>query len=126
MASSVEDQDQVQPLDLSCPKVSQRCYANDSTSDDNEAEQLSPRFDHGLHRPRSSSGGSDESLSHAEFEHRARTVLSAASLLRAGFPGFPQAAAVSALIGGPARKRFLTKYLHKENGEFQAFPMPWS
>jgi hypothetical protein len=86
----------MQPLDLSCPKVSQS----------DEEPQLSSRlFDH---RPRSSSGGSDES-----FEAERPRNLTKAALKQ--WPVTPAAAfPTPSLLGGPARKRFLTKYLHKE------------
>ena len=108
--ASVENGDQedcqMQPLDLSCPKVSEV-----SESD----EDLSP-----VSRPRSSSGGSDP-----EFEaggaKTPRDLVKAAASYRNYWPASAAAAAPAAglhpILGGPARKRFLTKYLHKENGE---------
>ena len=86
---------QMQPLDLSCPKV--RRHSQSDTEGDSNTD--SPPFP----RPRSSSGGSDES-SATEFRQ---------AVLQNWPLAFP-----SVLVGGPARKRFLTKYLHKESGEF--------
>ena len=96
MATTENDTEdcQMQPLDLSCPK---------HESDD---EDLSPRLSH---RPRSSSGGSDES---SEFDPRPRDLVKAAALLRNCWPA-AAAGLTPILIDGPARKRFLTKYLHK-------------
>ena len=112
MATSVETTPpeadcQMQPLDLSCPKV--RRHSSDSSED------LSPRSSfEGSSRPRSSSGGSEAELSSTELETNRRNLVH--SVLRNGWPisGFPHP---HVLLGGPARKRFLTKYLHKENGE---------
>ena len=136
----------MQPLDLSCPKqVQSSSNTNLSDCENEEVDPMSP-IDHSIrssvhhHRPRSSSGNSDESdrdLSLNLSNHTNRfdrkfpddlsnrrssdeqLVKNAAALLR---NYLPQAAAVSAAAGlpmaldGPARKRFLTKYLHK-NGE---------
>lgn len=85
----------MQPLDLSCPKT-------------DAAYNSTPRS-----RPRSSSGGSEESLGGAtEFDsNRHVELVKAAALLR---NCWPQASAIPPiLLDGPARKRFLTKYLHK-------------
>ncbi len=111
---------QMQPLDLSCPKT-RETRENHCASDDEE--QVRVRNFVSSHRPRSSSGGSDESidLTGTEFDqrHQTRDLVKAAALLR---NCWPQAAAAAAagltpiLLDGPARKRFLTKYLHK-NGE---------
>ena len=160
---------QIQPLDLSCPKQVQTSSNTNLSDCENEDVDMSPIGEnlsirssvHHNHRPRSSSGNSDESdrdlslnlssnsHSHSHtnrFEssrkvfaddlsnhHRQRSttqsdeqlVKNAAALLR---NYLPQAAAVSAAAGlppvlsldGPARKRFLTKYLHK-NGELNYF-----
>ena len=98
------DQDcQMQPLDLSCPKV--RRHSSDSNED------LSPRSSFEGSRPRSSTSGSEHELSVSELaEHTKRNL---ALLQRNGWP-FPHPVLA---LGGPARTRFLTKYLHKENGE---------
>ena len=122
MATSVETDPtdcQMQPLDLSCPKV--RRHSSDSSED------CSPRSSfEGSSRPRSSTSGhgSDEdradielpseSSSHNNQNNSRRNLASIHSVLRNGWP-FPHP--VLALGVGPARKRFLTKYLHKENGE---------
>lgn len=106
MASTVEnDQEdcQMQPLDLSCPKT-------------DAAYNSTPRS-----RPRSSSGGSEESLGGAtEFDsNRHVELVKAAALLR---NCWPQASAIPPiLLDGPARKRFLTKYLHKNGKLFIIF-----
>jgi len=107
----------MQPLDLSCPKT-RETRENHCASDDEE--QVRVRNFVSSHRPRSSSGGSDESidLTGTEFDqrHQTRDLVKAAALLR---NCWPQAAAAAAagltpiLLDGPARKRFLTKYLHK-------------
>jgi len=107
MATSVETDPtdcQMQPLDLSCPKV--RRHSSDSSSED-----LSPRSSFEGSRPRSSTSGSEHELSVSELaEHTKRNLVN--SVLRnAGWP-FPHPVLA---LGGPARKRFLTKYLHKEN-----------
>ena len=160
---------QIQPLDLSCPKQVQTSSNTNLSDCENEDVNMSPIGEnlsirssvHHNHRPRSSSGNSDESdrdlslnlssNSHSHsptnrFDSRDRKerfaddlsnhhrrersnptqsdeqlVKNAAALLR---NYLPQAAAASAAAGlppvlsldGPARKRFLTKYLHK-NGE---------
>ena len=96
MASVAEQEQedcQMQPLDLSCPKVRRQ-------SDTSEGGESPPGFP----RPRSSSGGSDESAVAADFRRAA---------LQNWALAFP-----SVLVGGPARKRFLTKYLHKDTGKF--------
>lgn len=83
---------QMQPLDLSCPKPT-------------NFEQLSPRS-----RPRSSSGGSEESSPEFEASRpEARDLVKAAALLRNCGWNMPPILT----LDGPARKRFLTKYLHK-------------
>ena len=95
MASVAEQEQedcQMQPLDLSCPKVRRQ-------SDTSEGGESPPGFP----RPRSSSGGSDESAVAADFRRAA---------LQNWALAFP-----SVLVGGPARKRFLTKYLHKDTGK---------
>lgn len=153
---------QIQPLDLSCPKQVQTSSNTNLSDCENEDVDMSPIGEnlsirssvHHNHRPRSSSGNSDESdrdlslnlssnsHSHSHTNrfdssrkvfaddlsnhHRQRSttqsdeqlVKNAAALLR---NYLPQAAAASAAAGlppvlsldGPARKRFLTKYLHK-------------
>ena len=94
----------MQPLDLSCPK-------NHLTSDD---EIINDNHHNHLIRPRSSSGGSEESS--PEFETRPRDLVKAAVLLN---KCWPQAALSPVLaLDGPARKRFLTKYLHKHGKKF--------
>jgi hypothetical protein len=106
---NVVDQEdcQMQPLDLSCPKVSQ---SHEEMLEGGGHHLMSPRlFDH---RPRSSSGGSDESFEAAEAAEKPRNLTKAA-LKQWPIPNIPS----PALLGGPARKRFLTKYLHKETGE---------
>ena len=161
---------QIQPLDLSCPKQVQTSSNTNLSDCENEDVDMSPIHGENLsirssvpynHRPRSSSGNSDESdrdlslnlssnsHSHSHTNrfdssrkvfaddlsnhHRQRSttqsdeqlVKNAAALLR---NYLPQAAAASAAAGlppvlsldGPARKRFLTKYLHK-NGELNYF-----
>ena len=130
MATAAEnDQEdcQMQPLDLSCPKNTKITNTNHSTitSDEDEISVsespnsnvsglnlVHPNFHH---RPRSSSGGSDESGSEFEPRQSPRDLVKAALLLK---NSWPQAAALSPVLAldGPARKRFLTKYLHK-NGE---------
>ena len=151
---------QIQPLDLSCPKQnatnSNNKHQNHHSPQNNLSdldEEMSP-IDHSirrqdrtgsdrigqessvLHRPRSSSGNSDESdrdLSHdhnhsnhtSRFDNSRRSstdqLVKAAALLRNYLPQAAQQAVSAAglppvLLDGPARKRFLTKYLHK-NGE---------
>jgi len=114
----------MQPLDLSCPKNTKITNTNHSTitSDEDEISVsespnsnvsglnlVHPNFHH---RPRSSSGGSDESGSEFEPRQSPRDLVKAALLLK---NSWPQAAALSPVLAldGPARKRFLTKYLHK-------------
>ena len=118
MATSVETDPtdcQMQPLDLSCPKV--RRHSSDSSAN----EDCSPRSSfEGSSRPRSSTSGHGSDEADLEESHNnpsnssRRNLTSIHSVLRNGWP-FPHP--VLALGVGPARKRFLTKYLHKENGE---------
>jgi len=116
MATSVETDPtdcQMQPLDLSCPKV--RRHSSDSSAN----EDCSPRSSfEGSSRPRSSTSGHGSDEADLEESHNnpsnssRRNLASIHSVLRNGWP-FPHP--VLALGVGPARKRFLTKYLHKEN-----------
>ena len=103
MASVDNDQEdcQMQPLDLSCPKV--RRQSDDITTEG--GGDVSPPFP----RPRSSSGGSDESSPSSSSTTDFRQAVLQNWPLNLAFP--------SALMGGPARKRFLTKYLHKDTGK---------
>ena len=154
-----EDQEdcQMQPLDLSCPKTQIQTSSNTHTNlSDCENEEVMSPIDGSLrsssHRPRSSSGNSDESdrdlslnltsshHSNNSISHRfdkfsdslsnpssavsrrssdEQLVKNAAALLRNYLPSAAAASAAGlppVLLDGPARKRFLTKYLHK-NGE---------
>ena len=148
----------MQPLDLSCPKQTQiQTSSNTHTNlSDCENEEVMSPIDGSLrsssHRPRSSSGNSDESdrdlslnltsshHSNNSISHRfdkfsdslsnpssavsrrssdEQLVKNAAALLRNYLPSAAAASAAGlppVLLDGPARKRFLTKYLHK-NGE---------
>ena len=148
---------QMQPLDLSCPKTQIQTSSNTHTNlSDCENEEVMSPIDGSLrsssHRPRSSSGNSDESdrdlslnltsshHSNNSISHRfdkfsdslsnpssavsrrssdEQLVKNAAALLRNYLPSAAAASAAGlppVLLDGPARKRFLTKYLHK-NGE---------
>ena len=147
----------MQPLDLSCPKTQIQTSSNTHTNlSDCENEEVMSPIDGSLrsssHRPRSSSGNSDESdrdlslnltsshHSNNSISHRfdkfsdslsnpssavsrrssdEQLVKNAAALLRNYLPSAAAASAAGlppVLLDGPARKRFLTKYLHK-NGE---------
>ena len=170
---------QIQPLDLSCPKQNATKSNQSPVHHQNNLsdldEEMSP-IDHSIrgrqdrtgsdrnssgseemncsnaavavdqrtsgssvHRPRSSSGNSDESdrdLSHdhnhsnhtSRFDNSRRSstdqLVKAAALLRNYLPQAAQAVSAAGLppvlLDGPARKRFLTKYLHK-NGEHSFF-----
>jgi len=145
----------MQPLDLSCPKQTQiQTSSNTHTNlSDCENEEVMSPIDGSLrsssHRPRSSSGNSDESdrdlslnltsshHSNNSISHRfdkfsdslsnpssavsrrssdEQLVKNAAALLRNYLPSAAAASAAGlppVLLDGPARKRFLTKYLHK-------------
>jgi hypothetical protein len=104
MASVDNDQEdcQMQPLDLSCPKVRRQSDDNTTIITEGGHGDVSPPFP----RPRSSSGGSDESSPSSSSTTDFRQAVLQNWPLNLAFP--------SALMGGPARKRFLTKYLHKD------------
>ena len=107
MASVDNDQEdcQMQPLDLSCPKVRRQSDDNTTIITEGGHGDVSPPFP----RPRSSSGGSDESSPSSSSTTDFRQAVLQNWPLNLAFP--------SALMGGPARKRFLTKYLHKDTGK---------
>jgi hypothetical protein len=152
---------QIQPLDLSCPKQVQTSSNTNLSDCENEDVDMSPIGEnlsirssvHYNHRPRSSSGNSDESdrdlslnLTSSHHHHPDNSishrfdkfsdslsnpssvsrrssdeqlVKNAAALLRNYLPSAAAASAAGlppVLLDGPARKRFLTKYLHK-NGK---------
>jgi hypothetical protein len=92
----------MQPLDLSCPKVRRQSDDNTTIITEGGHGDVSPPFP----RPRSSSGGSDESSPSSSSTTDFRQAVLQNWPLNLAFP--------SALMGGPARKRFLTKYLHKD------------
>jgi len=148
----------MQPLDLSCPKqIQTSSNTTENLSDCETNEEVMSPIDHSIrtsHRPRSSSGNSDESdrdlslnltSSHHSSHHHSNNSISrfdkfsdslssnpsisvsrrssdeqlvknAAALLRNYLPSAAAASAAGlppVLLDGPARKRFLTKYLHK-------------
>ena len=100
---------QMQPLDLSCPESRMRRLRHSSSdSAVGTPTPVTPPASATPPRERSghSSGSEDEAPRAGDISQKAISIVEAALGSLGGGVG-----------GGPARKRFLTKYLHKDRGE---------
>ncbi len=128
-----DDDMQMQPLDLSCPKSTCRKDSEDSERprSSGSEESADERAEHHrsalaidrhaaqalFERTHASAHPANQAVAAAAAAVAARTLTKAALKQLVGGAGSPYSMPPLPILGGPARKRFLSKYLHKENGK---------